>query len=308
MKSIFKPLMLVTVLATAGFIGACNDDNDTPTSPSSPSPTPPAATPEPTTTPSPTTSPEPSSGPEPGVGETIGFLGYVRDIQGTNLNVSSKNVAVNSSTQFVLEDGSPWSLAAVQLNDHVRVRGTVRADGFVDAESELRDSVGTRRVVVLYPLKRHVGAVARGVNAHAKPTLGALVLVDDASEQDGQANANFGRRERRAGASGPEGAPRAERCGDGRHVHAERGEPGTAGVGGAIRQQDGARERAEQQRHPAERLDDTAREDPDHGRITIRKPTASQACHAASGMSPDAVSVEPISVVADVNCPIAASM
>jgi hypothetical protein len=130
MKSILKTILLATVLATAGFMAACSDDNN-PTGPTtSPTPTPPAATPEPTTSPS----PEPTPGPEPGVGETIGFLGYIRDIQGNELNVSSKNVEVNSSTQFILEDGTPWSLAGVQLGDHVRIRGKVRADGFVDAE------------------------------------------------------------------------------------------------------------------------------------------------------------------------------
>jgi hypothetical protein len=129
MKSIFKPLLLATVVATAGFISACSDDN--PTAPTAtPTPTPPAATPEPTTSPS----PEPTPGPEPGVGETIGFLGFVRDINGNELNVSSKPVLVNADTQYVLEDGSPWSLAAVAIGDHVRVRGTVRADGGVDVQ------------------------------------------------------------------------------------------------------------------------------------------------------------------------------
>jgi hypothetical protein len=120
---------MAIAITAAVIAGGCDDDDST-AGPTPASPTPVAPTPDPGVSPT----PEATPAPEPGVGETIGFLGYVRDIQNTDLYVSGRNVAVNPGTQFILEDGTPWSLAAVQLGDHVRVRGVLRADGFIDAE------------------------------------------------------------------------------------------------------------------------------------------------------------------------------
>jgi len=123
----FRSLAIVLLFGSSLMAAACNNDNDSPTSSSPPTP---VATPTPTPTPEATPTPEPS--PAPGAGE-VSFVGVVKDVQGNNLFIGGQSVTVTPQTSFILEDGTPWSLAAVQPGQHVRVRG-IPSDGFITAK------------------------------------------------------------------------------------------------------------------------------------------------------------------------------
>lgn len=125
MKTVFwRGLVLASSLAI--FTAACDDDDDDVMSPVAPREPVATATP----TPAPTASPTAAPG-EPQTGETVGFLGTIREIRNFRMTIGDvEEVAWNAETEF-RRNGRAASAAEFSVGESVRVRGVVLGDGAI---------------------------------------------------------------------------------------------------------------------------------------------------------------------------------
>jgi hypothetical protein len=114
----FRFLLLAAPIVFGLVAGACDDNNDNPTS-STAAPREPTATPTPSAVP---TAP-PTASPTPGAGSSVGFLGRINTMNGGTLGIGAFDVIVNGSTRY-FRNGQDSDLSAFSIGEDVRVAGT----------------------------------------------------------------------------------------------------------------------------------------------------------------------------------------
>ena len=138
-----KATLLVFILASAVPLAACNDDDDTPTSPTAAGPTVDTTTPT-TTTPAPTPTPTPAPTPSPAPSVTVsGTVSNLTRSGPDGLNITFRiddfTIVRAAAGTPVVAGSSTENTDAVLLGARVTVQGT-RTNGFLDATRITLDS------------------------------------------------------------------------------------------------------------------------------------------------------------------------
>jgi hypothetical protein len=118
---------ILSALGAAVALGACDENSDV-ISPAAPREPNTAVAPAPTATPTPT----PTVSATPAVGESVGFLGRIREIRGPyRMTIGNvEEVVTSASTEFV-RNGAPAAFTDFAVGENVRVAGVVLGDGAI---------------------------------------------------------------------------------------------------------------------------------------------------------------------------------
>lgn len=136
--STIKNALLAMVVACALPLGACSDDNDTPTSPTQPGP--PVSTPDPTPSPTPTPDPTPTPTPTPEPAPIVTVSGNIANLARSGADGLDITFRIDDFTIVRAAGNTPVISGSMTTNTSallegaaVSVEGRRTADGYLDA-------------------------------------------------------------------------------------------------------------------------------------------------------------------------------